>query len=576
MVFYTLTLLGCLGVFLFGMKVLSDGIQAFAGDKMRQLMATMTQNRFSGVLTGFLATAVLQSSSATTVIVVSFVNASLLTLIESIGVIMGANLGTTVTAWIIAAVGKFSLADWAMPIIGVGLPCLFVGKGRVKSFGEVCIGFGLLFFGLGLLKDAVPDVKGMLASDEPDKAAQAQALQNFVQSISGRGYLSILAYLFIGILLTVVVQSSSAAMAITVTLAVKGWIGFHESCAIVLGENIGTTVTAYLASLGSSTEAKRAARAHFIFNVLGTLWMLVVFYGFTAIVITLADALPGSLQGNVKNFAAEGEVGQVAWQLAIFHTLFNFANICILIGFVPVIARLVQIWVKDDQVLGSHRLPEMTQLLGDSGELSLPQAEQAVKLMGKGVGEMMELVHGRLLNGPVKSIEGSVAELRNMEKDSDAMLREVSQYLVRCSTKELTEKSAATVGRLLRETSALEELADCLLRVGLLIEQQRRSGRPIPAGHAVGIETLTLNTAEILRIGLDHALRIPEEGVLSEARILMETLQQQRRELQESTLERLKSASDWPQEVAMTNIANELERIGITAMHLVESEGGGS
>ncbi|MGY8686513.1 MAG: Na/Pi cotransporter family protein, partial [Verrucomicrobiales bacterium] len=210
-----LHIVGCLGVFLFGMKVLSEGIQKVAGEKMRQVMATMTQNRFAGVSTGFFTTCLLQSSSATTVIVVSFVNAGLLTLVESIGVIMGANLGTTLTAWIIAAVGKFSLAEIAIPIIGVGMPLIFIGKNKLKALGEVLVGFGLLFYGLGLLKEAVPDVKSMLASADPAVQAQAEGWLNAVKGLSGYGYGSLLIFLGIGVILTLLVQSSSAAMAIT-------------------------------------------------------------------------------------------------------------------------------------------------------------------------------------------------------------------------------------------------------------------------------------------------------------------------------------------------------------------------
>ena len=293
-----LQILGSLGVFLFGMKILSEGIQKTAGEKMRSVMATMTKNRFAGVFTGLLTTSLLQSSSATTVIVVSFVNAGLLTLFESIGVIMGANLGTTVTAWIIALVGKFSISKIAIPIVGIGLPFLFIGKDRWKHLGEVLIGFGLLFNGLGLLKKAVPDVKAMLKSTDPTDVANAEWIQNIVETMSGHGYGSVLVFLFIGILLTLIVQSSSAAMAITVTFAINGWIGFEESAAIVLGENIGTTVTAWLASLAGNVNAKRAARAHFLFNVMGIIWMLIVFYGFTQLVLWLSGQLPASFRPN--------------------------------------------------------------------------------------------------------------------------------------------------------------------------------------------------------------------------------------------------------------------------------------
>src|SRR6056297_973150 len=208
---FVLKILGSLGVFLYGMKVMSEGMQRSAGERMRRILASMTQNRITGVLTGVTTTGMIQSSSATTVMVVSFVSAGLLTFTESIGVIMGANLGTTLTAWIIALVGKFSLSKIALPIIGIGLPLFFIGKNRWRSIGEVLIGFGLLFYGLSLLKDSVPDLRSMLESTDPAMKAQAEEIREFIAGISGKGYFSILLFLGLGVLLTLIVQSSSAA-----------------------------------------------------------------------------------------------------------------------------------------------------------------------------------------------------------------------------------------------------------------------------------------------------------------------------------------------------------------------------
>ena len=248
-----LTILGSLGIFLYGMKVMSEGIQKAAGGGMRKALATLTHNRVSSVFTGFFTTALVQSSSATTVLVVSFVNAGLLTLVESIGVIMGANLGTTITAWLVAWIGKFSIAKIALPIIGVGLPLFFIGKEKWKASGETLIGFGLLFTGLAYLKKAVPDLKSGVAENE----ALQQQVQGIIDLLNSFGPGSTVLFLIAGILLTVIVQSSSAAMAITITCAWNGWFGsdplqaFYISAAVVLGENIGTTVTAWLASIGT-------------------------------------------------------------------------------------------------------------------------------------------------------------------------------------------------------------------------------------------------------------------------------------------------------------------------------------
>lgn len=416
-------ILGSLGVFLFGMKVLSEGIQKVAGNRMRKFMETMTRNRWSGVMTGFLTTCLLQSSSATTVIVVSFVNAGLLTLIESIGVIMGANLGTTLTAWIIALIGKFSLSKIALPIIGVGLPIFFAGKGRLKNSGEVLIGFGLLFFGLGLLKNSVPDVHAMLSSEDPMIAARANAALQWIKDVSGYGYFSLLIFLALGVVLTLMVQSSSAAMAITVTLAVNGWIGFEESAAIVLGENIGTTVTAWLASLGANLNARRAARAHFMFNILGVLWMLLVFYWFTAFVQNLGDHLP-------QSFRTEKHETDMGFDLAIFHSLFNALNIILLIGFVPIIANIVTRWVKSrGPESEAPRLKFITQNMLDLGELNLPEAENATRELA-GHTKRMFAGFARVFSNPGEDLSKEVVRLKEMEDEADVLTHDITEYLV--------------------------------------------------------------------------------------------------------------------------------------------------
>ena len=290
-----LKILGSLGVFLYGMKVMSEGIQKAAGSGMRKALATMTYNRASSVFTGFFTTSLVQSSSATTVLVVSFVNAGLLSLTAAIGVIMGANLGTTITAWLVAWIGKFSISSIALPIIGIGLPLFFIGKEKLKASGETLIGFGLLFTGLSFLKHSVPDLKGGVHANE----ALQGTIQGIIDGITSFGFApSILLFLAAGILLTLIVQSSSAAMAITITCAWNGWLGddpftvFQYSAAIVLGENIGTTVTAWLASIGTSVNARRAARAHFLFNVIGTIWALIVFGWMTHWIWSMIDHFP--------------------------------------------------------------------------------------------------------------------------------------------------------------------------------------------------------------------------------------------------------------------------------------------
>ncbi|MEP1891836.1 MAG: Na/Pi symporter, partial [Cyclobacteriaceae bacterium] len=260
-----LNLAGSLAFFIYGMKIMSESIQKVAGSEMRKILSSMTSNRFKGVLTGFLITGLVQSSSATTVLVVSFVNAGLLSLVESVGVIMGANIGTTITAWLISIVGfKVKIANYALPIIAVSFPLLFFSRDRIKSWGEVFIGFALLFMGLAYLKDAVPDLKS-----NPE-------ILEFLSHYTDMGFLSILLFVGIGTFLTVIVQSSSAAMALTLVMANNGWIPFELAAAMVLGENIGTTITANLAAIVGNVHAKRAAFAHFIFNIFGVVWIIIL------------------------------------------------------------------------------------------------------------------------------------------------------------------------------------------------------------------------------------------------------------------------------------------------------------
>lgn len=317
-----LKLLGSLGVFLFGMQVMSDALLRLAGDKMRSILATMTSNRALGIFTGFLITSVIQSSSATTLMVVSFSNAGLLTLTESISVIMGANIGTTITAWLITILGfKVSMSAIALPLVGLGFAFTFAKKENLKNWGNFIIGFALLFIGLQFLKEAMPDIKS-----NPEILA-------FLSRYTDLGYLSILLFLLIGTILTVVIQSSSATMALTLIMCAEGWIPFEMAAAMVLGENIGTTITANLAAIVANYKAKRTARAHLVFNIVGVLWMLILFYPFLKFVSWLTQ-----LVGSGSPYI---EAAAIPVAISLFHTSFNVINTFLLVWFINPIARFV-------------------------------------------------------------------------------------------------------------------------------------------------------------------------------------------------------------------------------------------
>lgn len=322
-----LQLIGSLGLFLFGMKVMSDALLQLAGRKMRSILATMTSNRFLGVFTGFSITSVIQSSSATTLMVVSFANAGLLTLTEAISVIMGANIGTTITAWLITILGfKVSMSSIAIPLVGFGFAMTFGKQRKVQETGKFIIGFALLFIGLQFLKEAMPDL-----NNNPE-------MLSFLSQYTEYGYGSLLLFLSIGTILTVVIQSSSATMALTLIMCAQGWIPFEMATAMVLGENVGTTITANLAAMVSNYQAKRTAFAHLIFNLLGVLWVLILFYPFIKFVSWL------SIQFGSESPYVSAAAIPVA--ISLFHTCFNISNTLLLIWFVNPISKIVERVIK--------------------------------------------------------------------------------------------------------------------------------------------------------------------------------------------------------------------------------------
>lgn len=459
-------IIGSLGIFLFGMKLMSDGLQKMAGERLRAIMSTMTGNRFKGVFSGLVVTSAIQSSSATTVMVVSFVNAGLLKLREAIGVIMGANLGTTVTAWIIAYFGfTFSLSSIAVPVVGIGMIVTFSKKSTLKSFGEFLIGFGLLFLGIEFLKNSVPDIKA-----HPE-------LFEWIRSYTNYGFLSVLIFLAFGILLTIIVQSSSVAMAITMTMAAKGWIGFELSAAIVLGENIGTTITAILASATGNTNAKRAAIAHLCFNVIGVIWMLFVFKYFTAAISGIVDA---SFAKSIAEAAGDPEklkyIG-LTEKLALFHTMFNATNIVILIGFVPQLEKLACWLIKskpnEKKESPAERLDYLASHFTEIGELCLFEGQKEVVHLAEMSTKMFNGFTD-LFQKPDVDLSDQVNELRKLEEDCDKLSYALTNFFVQCTAHELSENSTHLVVKNMVIIAELEDMSDCCYRLVTLARKRYR------------------------------------------------------------------------------------------------------
>ena len=573
-----LTILGSLGIFLYGMKVMSEGIQKAAGGGMRKALATLTHNRVSSVFTGFFTTSLVQSSSATTVLVVSFVNAGLLTLVESIGVIMGANLGTTITAWLVAWIGKFSISKIALPIIGLGLPMFFIGKEKWKASGETLIGFGLLFTGLSSLKEAVPDLKSGVA----ENVALQENVQGIIDFLNSFGPGSTILFLIAGILLTVIVQSSSAAMAITITCAWNGWFGsdpleaFYISAAVVLGENIGTTITAWLASIGTSVNAKRAARAHFLFNVIGTIWAVCLFWAIIPFIWSLVDLFPKEI---VEIKTQKGDTGNpltiVAFAVALFHTLFNLTNILLLVWFVPKIADIVQRWVKDPVTVVDDNKPSLryiSQNLVDLGELNIAEAENALQNMST---QCVKMFDGFIdvFEHPAEEMSAQVKALKEIEDDTDIMMQEITEYLVRCSSKDIGTQNATRIAGMLRITQELEECVDCIYRLVKLNERRYKKGRTIAADQVEELREYAGNTSRFINFADKHLLQPITPELESEAREMLANAKTMRKTFNKTAMNRM-TGGDVQLEMLNIDLNNHFQAASNHVMHVVQASQG--
>ena len=593
-----LYILGGLGIFLFGMRVMSEGIQKVAGEGMRRIMATMTQNRFFGLATGLLVTCLVQSSSATTVMVVSFVNAQLLTLVESIGVIMGANLGTTLTGWIIATIGKFSLSKIALPIIGIGLPLVFMSKPKFKHTGEFLVGFGLLFFGLSELKNAVPDVKSLLKSSDPGDQLLVQDIQGFIEQLNSYGFGSVIIFLIIGVFLTILVQSSSAAMGITIIVAINGWINFEIAAAIVLGENIGTTVTAWLASLGANINAKRAARAHFIFNIAGVCWMLLLFYPFIAM---LDQIMPGAIYTEDvtqveavayledNDFAGEPTEADLAkarkaivdrnipLHLSLFHTLFNLANIALLIGFAPHLSRLVERLVKPKSHDGAAPKPgslaslhyEGSGVLPKTGELNLALVEAEIDRLAAITRYMFE-GFVEVFESPDADKSDLIKELKELEGKCDDLAFEITQTLIYCTTESLAGERALRVTSLLRVTGELEDIGDCCHRLVQLAHRKYRKNRVLPQETLREIKVFSEQILDFMELYQTH-LKDGSVPDIEKAEMIEDRIDASRKSLRKNAVKRMQDKENLKAEMIYIDILNEMESIGNDALNVVQA-----
>ena len=448
------SLVGSLALFLFGMKTMSEGLEKFAGDRLRSILSAMTKNRVMGVLTGILITALIQSSSATTVMVVSFVNAGLMTLGQSIGVIMGANIGTTVTVWIISAIGfKVNIAAFSIPLLAIGMPLIFSSKSSRKSVGEFIFGFSFLFMGLSFLQNAATEmniedmVAGMLAHVPCDS------------------FLTILLFVLVGAIVTMIVQASAATMAITLMLFgmnIPGF-GFEQAAALTMGQNIGTTITAVMASLTAGTQARRAALAHMFFNVFGVIVVLIVFYPACNAVSWFVENCMGG--------------GNDLFKLSAFHTAFNVLNTLLLIGFVKQIEMFVCKVLPMKEQEEDHRLKFISGGLLSTAELSIMEAQKEIrnfaerchKMFGF-VGELMQIEDEAEFN----KLFSRIAKYENI---TDSMEMEIASYLNKVSEGRLSDASKTQIQKMLRQITELESIGDSVYNLGRTLNRHRMYGK---------------------------------------------------------------------------------------------------
>jgi len=487
-IFRLLVLIGALGMFIFGMKIMSEGLQQAAGSRLRGLLGSITGNRVSGVLTGFGITSIVQSSSVTTVMTVSFVNAGLLTLRQSAGVMMGANIGTTITAWLILIFGfKVSIGSYALVLIAVGAPFLFFGKKNMKYWGTAIVGFALLFMGLGELKGAVPS----LDADS--------ALVQFFVNYKDAGFFATLMFVGLGTLVTIIVQSSSAAMALTMTMVAGGIIPFEVAAAMILGENIGTTITAELASLIGNVHAKRSARIHSLFNIVGVTWAVIMF----PFILDAIGSVMGSMGWGNPLDATDGQASNLG--LAIFHSSFNFLNVILLIGFVPKLVSLAEKTVKSKgEADEEFKLDFIDGPLGSTAELCLMEAQKEVSKFGSVTSRMNHFADTLTNSSDPKEKNKMLTKMEKYEEITDRVEVEVATYLGKTATLEMSDEGSMQMRAMLSITNDLERIGDIYFQMGKAFEKKDDKKRYFTPEQRAGLNDLNKKVTQAFNIMIQN------------------------------------------------------------------------
>ncbi len=587
-----LCLLGSVALFLYGMKVMSEGLQKAAGDRLRNILSAMTRNRFTGMLTGVLITALIQSSSASTVMVVSFVNAGLMSLGQSMAVIMGANVGTTFTAWVIALFGfKVNISAFVLPVIGLSIPLLFSKSSRNKSIGEFFIGFSFLFMGLDLISTYVPDLQS-----NPEMFA-------FLERYTTMGFGSVMIFTLVGLVVTMVIQSSAATFAITLIMCSKGWIDFDLSCALVLGSNIGTTITPLMASMGGNIAAKRTAMGHLLFNFLGTVWTLAIFFPFCHFAQWLTEELgqgdPGALSAFVNHIEATDpatydhlfdnslpaghpvSVQVAAMQqsvsigLSVFHTVFNLINLSIMIWltglYVKIVERLVPAKPNQEE---EFQLKFIQGGMVSASELNISQAEKEIVVYAQRVQRMIgmaqNIVHVKTTS---EEFTKQFSRLEKYEEISDRMEIEIADYLNRCSEGRLSNEGKHRIAAMFRIVSEIESIADCCYGIGKVLIRKREGDVHFSDGIYHNIDSMFISveaamTNQILLLrDIEHA---QEKDIISSYNYERE-INNLRNQLRTANVENINSHQyEYQAGIYYMDIIGSLEKIGDYIINVVD------
>lgn len=561
-----LTLIGALGIFLYGMKLMSEALQKVAGQRLRGILATMTKNKFVGILTGLLVTAIIQSSSATTVMVVSFVNAGLLNLTQAFSVIMGANIGTTVTAWLISIFGfKVDISAFAVPIIAFTLPLLFSKNNTRRYIGEMILGFALLFMGIGLLNTSVPDIQ-----NNP-------GILEFLQHFTGWGYGSILLFMLVGTLLTVIVQSSSAMMAITLVMCAQGWIPFELAVAMVLGQNIGTTITANLAALPASWAAKQAAFSHFVFNMVGVILALIFFYPLMKVIYWIVPEISPEM------VAIHGTpVEASTFALSIFHTMFNVCNTLILVWFSKYIIMLVEKIIRphhqqqtttdeDD----SFKVAYISTGLLSTSELSILQAEKEVQLYAERIKHMYTFVPDILQEKDPEAFAKKYERLKNWEDRSDKIEVEIAKYVYSVTNGRLSPEGKHQTQLVLRVISELESMADACYKIACIAKNNQERMIELSKEDWPQVDKMIALVSQALdNMTADLSLETLSAEAIEQVKNLELQINELRNEVMKDTdLELTREGEfNYEQNVYFHDVIRMLERLGDYIVNVIEAK----